>query len=80
MKSIFIWASASLLLGGCAPAQPDLTPIGEGLKAIGVALVVFGVVGALADLIRSGERPRDQSKRLRPRRSRRPDRPRGGEG
>jgi len=78
MKSIFIPACAALLLGGCAPAQPDLAPIGEGLKAIAVALVAFGVVGALADLIRSGERPRDQSTRPKTRRPRKPNRSGGG--
>jgi len=78
MKSIFVPVWAALLLGGCAPTQPDLTPIGEGLKAIGIALVVFGVVGALANLIRSGERPRNQSTRSKPSRPRRPDRPGGG--
>jgi hypothetical protein len=53
---------ASLALGGCVNSGPDFAPIGDGLKAIGVALVAFGVVGALADLIRSGEKPTDRPK------------------
>lgn len=57
-------------LGGCAQSGPDYTPIGDGLKAIGISLVVFGVVDALADLIRSGASPSEKPKQPRPRRSR----------
>ena len=49
--------AASLALGSCVHTGPDYTPIGDGLKAIGVALVAYGVVGALADLIRAGDKP-----------------------
>lgn len=47
------------LLSGCASSGPDFTPIGEGLKAIAIALVAFGVVGALTRLIQVDEKPRD---------------------
>ena len=70
---------ASLALGGCIHTGPDFTPIGDGLKAIGVALVAFGVVGALTDLIRSGEQTRDQSDREKTRKPRKPNQPGGGE-
>ena len=38
------------LLAGCGP---DYTPIGQGMIAIGVCIVLYGVVAALADLIKS---------------------------
>jgi hypothetical protein len=41
----------AILMAGCH-SGPDLTPIGDGLKAIGICLVVYGVVAALADLIK----------------------------
>ena len=73
MKTNFIFTPAALAIlafGGCAQSGPDYTPIGSGLTAIAIALVVFGVVGALADLIRSGEKPPNSSSRTRPRRPR----------
>lgn len=80
MKSISIpsvVALLSMVLTGCGESGPDYTPIGDGLKAIGISLVVFGVVGALADLIRSGEKPPDEPNQPRPRRTR-GKRPKGG--
>ena len=56
MKSIPILACAAVLLGGCNVAQPDVTPIGDGLKAIGISLVVYGVMKALVDLMRADDR------------------------
>ena len=70
---------ASLALGGCVNSGPDFAPIGDGLKAIGVALVAFAVVGALTTLIRSGEQPRDQTDREKTRKPRKPNQPGGGE-
>ena len=43
--------AATLLLGGCSSPQPDYTPFGDGIKAIGISLVVVAVVGALADAL-----------------------------
>ncbi len=57
-----------LAFAGCARSGPDYTPIGDGLKAIGISLVVFGVVGALADLIRSeSDKPADHKPKRPPR-------------
>ncbi len=39
-----------LLLSSCAEAQPDYTPIGDGLKTIGICLVCFAVVQVLGAL------------------------------
>ena len=39
-----------LLLSGCAEAPPDYTPIGDGLKTIGICLVCFAVVQVLGIL------------------------------
>jgi hypothetical protein len=49
---------AALLLVGCAKAtpQPDLAPLGEGLKAIGICLVVTAVVRALTLLVLAGDK------------------------
>jgi hypothetical protein len=55
MKSIPILACVAVLLAGCAVAQPDFTPIGDGLKAIGISLVVYGVMKALVDLVRTDD-------------------------
>jgi membrane protein involved in colicin uptake len=52
-------AVAAILLSGCN-SGPDYTPIGDGLKAIGICMVVYGVVAALADLIKEEQ---DASKR-----------------
>lgn len=73
MKPISIPLCVALLglaLTGCVKSGPDYTPVGDGLKAIGISLVVCAVVAALADLIRAGEKPSDettQSKRRKPR-------------
>ena len=45
--------AACLLLTGCHTG-PDYGPIGDGLKAIAVCVVVYGVVQALADLVKGG--------------------------
>ena len=73
MKSISIPSVVALLsmaFTGCGESGPNYEPIGEGLKAIAISLVAFGVVGALADLIRAGEKPPDQPTPPRPRRTR----------
>ena len=56
MKSIPIPVYAAVLLQGCSVAQPDVTPIGDGLKAIGISLVVYGVIKALVRLVRADDR------------------------
>lgn len=46
-----------LLLSGCG-SQPDYTPFGDGMKAIGICLVVYGIVNALVALIQGeNEKP-----------------------
>ena len=46
---------------GCASSQPDYSPFADGMKAIGISLVVVAIVGALADLIMAeGKRPKNQ--------------------
>jgi hypothetical protein len=69
LKTSTIAASlaAALVLAGCAHSGPDYAPIGEGLKSIAVALVAFGVVGALADLIRADNKPPPRPKPRKPR-------------
>jgi hypothetical protein len=47
--------AAGVLLSGCQPSQPDYTPVGDGLKAIGICLVCLGVVLVLGDLVKSGK-------------------------
>ena len=50
-RTLPLAAATAILLGGCN-SGPDYTPIGDGLKAIGICLVVYGVVTALAELIK----------------------------
>jgi hypothetical protein len=61
----------ALLASGCAPATPDYGPIGSGLTALGICLVVYGVVRVLGELVcdkppdskpprRKPNEPRDQ--------------------
>ena len=58
--------AASLLLSGCTTG-PDYGPIGEGLKAIAVCIVVYGVVEALADLVKGNPPPPPPPRRPRSR-------------
>jgi hypothetical protein len=61
MKSIPILAYMAVLLGGCTVGQPDFTPVGDGLKAIGISLVVYGVMKSLVELMRADEqKPKSQ--------------------
>lgn len=39
-------------LSGCGPSGPDFTPIGDGLKAVGICIVCGCVVHALGALVR----------------------------
>ena len=48
-----------LLFAGCKNSQPDYTPFADGMKAIGICLVVCAVVGALSDLVK-GESKTDR--------------------
>ncbi|MEP6671427.1 MAG: hypothetical protein ABJF10_19855 [Chthoniobacter sp.] len=61
MKFIPIPACIAMLLQGCSVAQPDFTPIGDGLKAIGISLVVFGVMKVLVDLVRADDQKQKKS-------------------
>jgi hypothetical protein len=67
--------AAMLFATGCAPAPPDYGPIGSGLTAIAVCLVVYGVVGVLGELVRNKPSQPPESteppKREPPRRKRR---------
>jgi len=57
-------SAATVLLGGCVSSQPDYTPFGDGMKAIGISLVIYGVVKALADLVMADDKqPKDQPER-----------------
>ena len=62
---------ATLLLAGCPGSQPDYTPFGDGMKAIGICLVVYGVVQALAILVMADDKkPKERPpKRRKPRRN-----------
>ena len=62
-KTPFILASLAALLplGGCHGSQPDYSPVGDGMKAIGISLVVYGVVQALACLVLAeNTKPKDR--------------------
>lgn len=53
-KQNFMLAIAgALLVAGCAPLPPDYGPIGSGLTAIGICLVVYGAVCMLGELVRN---------------------------
>jgi hypothetical protein len=54
LKAVLLLA-AGVLLCGCYSSQPDYTPIGDGLKAIGICLVCLGVVLVLGDLVKGGK-------------------------
>jgi hypothetical protein len=45
----FLLVVLATLLTGCGP---DYTPIADGMKALGICFVVYGVIAALADLIK----------------------------
>ncbi len=58
---------AALAVTGCVKSGPDYTPIGDGMKAMGICLVVCSVVAALADLMKAKPPPDGSSERARPR-------------
>jgi len=67
---LIVASAAALLLTGCHTG-PDYGPIGDGLKAIAVCVVVYGVVQALADLVKGGgEQPNPPPPPAPPRRPR----------
>jgi len=74
-KNAFIWIVPILLLSGC-DSGPDYTPFGDGMKAIGICLVVCAVVRALAELVQSGRKPDEGDGSTRKRH--RPDHEKGG--
>lgn len=39
-------------LTGCLESQPDYTPIGDGMKSIGICIVCFAVVQVLGSLVK----------------------------
>ena len=72
--------ATTLLLAGCheTPPQPDYTPVGDGMRAIGICLVVYGVVQALASLVTAEDKkPKDPPPKTR--KSRQNHEPKGGE-
>ena len=75
-KNALIWIIPALLLSGCGDSGPDYTPFGDGMKAIGICLVVCAVVRALAELVQSGNKPNEGDGSTRKRR--RPDHEKGG--
>ena len=69
---------AILLLGGCQGSQPDYSPFGDGMKAIGISLVVYGVVRSLTELVMAEDKkPKDRPPK--PRRPQRNKRSKGGD-
>lgn len=44
-----------LILSGCLESQPDYTPIGNGLTAIGICIVCFAVVQVLGALVKDNK-------------------------
>ena len=75
-KNALIWIIPALLLSGCGDSGPDYTPFGDGMKAIGICLVVCAVVRALAELVQSGNKPNEGDGSTRKRH--RPDHEKGG--
>ena len=75
---IIVVLPATLLLAGCPGSQPDYTPFGDGMKAMGICLVVYGVVQALAILVLADDKkPKERPpKRRKPRQD---HEPKGGE-
>ena len=75
---IIVVLPATLLLGGCPGSQPDYTPFGDGMRAIGICLVVYGVVRSLTELVMAEDKkPKDRPpKRRKPRQD---HDPKGGE-
>ena len=63
----------TLLLGGCG-TQPDYTPFGDGMRAIGILLVVYGFVQSLTILVRAEDKkPKERPpKRRKPRQDHEP--------
>jgi hypothetical protein len=51
--SLVACISVGVLLGGCGESVPDYTPFGDGMKAIGICIVVHGIVQALAGLVKT---------------------------
>ena len=78
ISRIIVVLPVTVLLGGCYQSQPDYTPFGDGMRAIGICLVVYGVVQALASLVMAEDKkPKDrQPKRRKPRQD---HGPKGGE-
>jgi hypothetical protein len=60
----FLLVVLAALLTGCGP---DYTPIGTGMIAIGVCLVLCAIVGALADLIKGEQAKVEPTPPKRPR-------------
>ena len=59
---LLVGSAITFLLAGCLKSQPDYRPFGDGMKAIGICLVVCAVVKALVSLIGSenGSRRRER--------------------
>jgi hypothetical protein len=75
--ALLVCSAVTLLLAGCVESQPDYGPIGDGLKAIGVCLVVVAVVKALASLLRIENRKGNGSPGKKDRGIQRDDAPEG---
>src|SRR2546425_454664 len=46
--ALLVGSAITFLLAGCIKSQPDYRPFGDGMKAIGICLVVCAAVKALA--------------------------------
>ena len=63
-RKALIWIIPALLLSGCGDSgpdytPPDYTPFGDGMKAIGICLVVCAVVRTLSELVQGGNKPNE---------------------
>lgn len=52
-----------LLTAGCVERQPDYTPVGDGMKAIGICMVVYAVVNGLFSLVLNEENSKSPEQR-----------------
>lgn len=48
---LLVTLGLAAIVPSCRPTGPDYTPFADGLKALGICLVAYGVVRSLGELI-----------------------------
>ena len=78
ISRVIVVLPVTVLLAGCPGSQPDYAPFGDGMKTIGICLVVYGVVQALAELVMAEDKkPKERPPKRR--KTRQDHDPKGGE-